>query len=206
MKRLFNATNECHSEFKMANMWGHISRPNQRAALPFTPRGDPAPLLAVVATLLWRTQLVSPRPSLGSRVLVSVLSLCVVQWAAEELVLPQPERSTFQKKRKNRSWLFSERYFLDSSGDSSTTTGSNFDFLWSCMRSATDPSRGVSTVRADGEPLSASACLGFWTTLGGGGRGEVCVQLQGRRIFLLLPFCADVAQYGSIFFYFLFFF
>lgn len=41
----------------------------------------------------------------------------------------QSGRSTFQKRRKNRTGLFSETYFLDLSGVASTTTGSNFDLL-----------------------------------------------------------------------------
>lgn len=59
--------------------------------------------MAAVATLLWRTQLVSSGPSLGSWVLVSVLSLCVVQRAAEELVLPSAsERSKEEKQETGR--------------------------------------------------------------------------------------------------------
>lgn len=154
---------ECHSKSKMANMWGHILQPNQNAELLNSPRGEAAPWLAIIATLLWRTPLVSPRPSRGSRVLVSVHSLCVVQRTAEELVIPNSKLvayiTTADIFRKNRP-VVRQNIFWTYLGDSSTNTGSNLDFLWSCMRSTTRPNLGVSTVRPDGE-LFASGSLGF---------------------------------------------
>lgn len=79
---------ECHFKSKMANAWGHRSQPNRSTGSLATPRGDAAPRLVNVAKLNRRTRLVGAGPSLGSRVLVSVNSLCVVPRAAEELGIP----------------------------------------------------------------------------------------------------------------------
>jgi len=74
---------------KWRQWWGHISRALSERPCAEQPHvGDTGRWLATDAQLLRRTPLVRARPSLGSRFLVSVHSLCVVQRAAEELGIP----------------------------------------------------------------------------------------------------------------------
>lgn len=59
----------------------------------------------------------------------------------------------FPAKGGKRTLVVLRKILLGLCGDWRTTAGSNFAFPRSCLRSATDPSRGVSSVGADGAAL-----------------------------------------------------
>lgn len=85
------------------------------------------------------TRLARAGPSLGSRVLVSVHSLCVVQRAAEELGMPNSKLVVyFTTVDIRKKTVYSpKKLSLDLLEDSCTTTGCNI--VQSCMPSTTRP-------------------------------------------------------------------
>lgn len=196
MKRLFNAANVTpNSKWRTREVT--CQEPISAQHLPFAPRGDPRPLLAAVATLLWRTQLVSAGPSLGSWVLVSVLGLCVVQRAAEELVLPSAsERSKEEKQETGRC-----------PKDTSWTRLGTRVLPLDLIPTSSEVACGQQLIAVEGFPPSErtesrSLPRRVWASerLSGGGREEEeksALNCETRRIFPLSQCCRDVAPHGS---------